>query len=150
MSSATASGVSTVTVHYLLIGPPAVSASVQPSGVAVVTVTPVVDGVHYTTAVSRGTSAVSVGADGMLAVSLESDGVAQVSVGVAMRWVVSAVANGVGNCAVIYTPDLFGDGDGAGLYDPDAVVPIALAPPIKIGMDLRGACSVIPPPPVLG
>lgn len=147
MSSATANGVTAVTVAAS-ISSPTLSASAESDGATVATVTALLNGVHYTSAVSHGRTAVQVSPTGNLVVSVESDGLTAVSIGVAVQWRVSLRADGVTNAMVIFSPDLFGDGD-YGAYDPNAIVPISMAPPIKLGMDLRGACSVIPPPPVL-
>jgi hypothetical protein len=144
VTSVRSDGRTAVTVYAVPTGP-GVPVTVTTAGATSVIVTAAVDGVLASSAVSRGRTSVTAAAAGLLAVSAASAGETTVTVACAMKWVVSARADGVTNAFIIYTPDLFGDPGTEGVYNPGGLVPDVVAPPIRLGMKLRGACSVIPP-----
>lgn len=119
-------------------------ATATANGATRVVATAYVDGVLYSSAVARGSTAVAAMANGVLVASARVTGGTAVQINWIAHYAVTLRADGVTTAVVIYVPDLFGP-PGDPTNDPTAPPPITSAPPIQLGLDLRGACSIIPP-----
>jgi hypothetical protein len=94
---------------------------------------------------ARGATAVAITPTGTLRQALHADGATSVTLRPSMQWLVALRADGFTQAAILYIPDLFGAPTDDS-HDPSGDPPMSNSPPIRLGLDLRGACSVLPPP----